>query len=380
MLSCLMKQKKSGFTLIELLVVIAIIAILIGLLLPAVQKVREAAARTTCVNQMKNIGLAVGNFEGTFMKFPGLSTNMVATTPDQYNGSLYTQILPYIEQEALQKLLISTPALASQTGNPAVNQYARTAIKILVCPSDTSVSNGVLPLPAATPAGATSYVPNSEVFGNSNAAGAALVAATCALKSTYTMGSLSSRDGTSNTITFFEQFASCGASGANGQNSWAMPIYGTAVPTAPTGGTAVANNVGGAIATAAQVNGAAYPKVQANGAIPVMPGTIPTAGTSVTFATPVLARMALVANGAAPNTTAPAVATARYIHPFPAPTATTCIRNVGSGGVINPLHSGATPVAMGDGGVKSVSSGINIITWAWLIRPDDGQVIGSDFN
>jgi type II secretory pathway pseudopilin PulG len=359
------------------LVVIAIIAILIGLLLPAVQKVREAAARTTCVNQLKNIGLAVGNYEGTFMKFPGLSTNMVATTPDQYNGSLYTQILPYIEQEALQKLLISTRALASQTGNPVVNTYAKTAIKILVCPSDTSVSNGVLP----NTAGATSYVPNSEVFGNSNAAGAALVAATCALKSTYTMGSLSSRDGTSNTITFFEQFAVCGPSATPvGQNAWSMPIYGTAVPTAPTGGgTVVVNNTGGAIATAAQVNGAAYPKVQANGAIPVMPGTIPTAGTSVPFATPVLTRMALVANGAAPNTTVPAAATARYIHPFPTPTATTCIRNVGSGGVINPLHSGATPVAMGDGGVKSVSSGINIITWAWLIRPDDGQVIGSDF-
>jgi hypothetical protein len=269
----------------------------------------------------------------------------------------------------LQKLLVSTAAYATNTGSFAANPYAKSPIKILVCPSDTSVSNGVLP----NTAGATSYVPNSEVFGNSNTSGAALVLATCALKSTYNMGSLSNRDGTSNTITFFEQFAACGASGANGQNAWSMPIYGTVVPTG------VTNNTGGAIATAAQVNGAAYPLVQANGAVPVMPTTAPTAGTSLTFATPVLTRMALVANGASPNTTAPAAGTARYIHPFPTPTAATCIRNVGSGGVINPLHSGATPVAMGDGGVKSVSSGISILTWAWLIRPDDAQVIGSDF-
>ena len=348
---------------------IAIIAILIGLLLPAVQKVREAAARTTCVNQLKNIALAVGNFEGTFMKFPGLSTNMSATSPDQYNGSLYTQLLPYIEQESLQKLLISTTVLATNTGSVAANTYAKTSIKILVCPSDTSVSNGVLP----NTAGATSYVPNSEVFGNSNALGATLVAATCALKSTYSMGSLSSRDGTSNTITFFEHFAACGASGANGQNAWSMPIYGSAVPTG------VVNNTGGAVALNNQVNGAAYPKVQQHGAISIMPTTIPTDGTSLTFATPVLTRLAVVGNAATPNNAVPTVANARYIHPFPASTATTCIRNVGSGGVINPLHSGATPVAMGDGGVKSVSSGINIVTWAWLIRPDDGQVIGSDF-
>ena len=361
MFSRFMKQKKSGFTLIELLVVIAIIAILIGLLLPAVQKVREAAARTTCVNQLKNISLAVGNFEGTFGKFPGLSTNMSAVPADQYNGSLFTQILPYIEQEALQKLLISTTALATATGN---NTYAKTAIKILTCPSDTSVSNGVLPNGTQ---GATSYVPNSEVFGNSNAGGTATAsAANCALKSTYNMGSLSNRDGTSNTITFFEQFAVCGSSSSPlGQNAWAMPIYWGSVPTG------VTNNTSGAIAAPAQVNGAAYPLVQTNGVIGTMPATVPTAGGPITVST--------TPTSSSRPTVSVTGQTNRYIHPFPTSTATGCIRNVGAGGIINPLHSGSTPVAMGDGGVKSVSSGINVVTWAWLVRPDDGQVIGSDF-
>ena len=347
MLSRLMKQKKSGFTLIELLVVIAIIAILIGLLLPAVQKVREAAARTTCVNQLKNISLAVGNFEGTFTKFPGMSTNAtVGAQPsqDQYFGSLFTQILPYIEQESLQKLIIS------QNSSTYLAAAAVSPIKILVCPSDTSVSNGVLP----NTKGATSYVANTQVFGNSNSAGAALTTLTCALRSTYNMGSLSNRDGTSNTITFFEQYASAGASGASGQNAWAMPVYGTVA----VGGGVIANNV----------NQVGYPfYFNANGQINAAPAAIPAAGT----VTP-------TGGAARPSITLGDV----YVHPFPAFTAALTPIRAGANSannIINPLHSGATPVAMGDGGVKSVSSGISIATWACLIRPDDGQVLGSDF-
>jgi prepilin-type N-terminal cleavage/methylation domain-containing protein/prepilin-type processing-associated H-X9-DG protein len=122
-------RKRTGFTLIELLVVIAIIAILIGLLLPAVQKVREAAARLKCQNNLKQIGLALHNYESVAQQFPvGGQYPLNTTSNDVY--SIQARLLPFIEQGNLYAQIDLNAVPATQL------DVIKQRIAIYLCPSE----------------------------------------------------------------------------------------------------------------------------------------------------------------------------------------------------------------------------------------------------
>lgn len=167
------KRNTSGFTLIELLVVIAIIAILIGLLLPAVQKVREAAARTQCTNNLKQLNTAAHNFHSAMGKFPyGILREQNpqfphperTTTPTGpvRRYAIWVQLLPYIEQETLRNLFDEFTFSNNQRfpANPsgvvnAPGSFTKQIVRTLVCPSNPNASNPInTPAnPSATHAG-----------------------------------------------------------------------------------------------------------------------------------------------------------------------------------------------------------------------------------
>jgi prepilin-type N-terminal cleavage/methylation domain-containing protein/prepilin-type processing-associated H-X9-DG protein len=236
-----MRPHRPGFTLIELLVVIAIIAILIGLLLPAVQKVREAAARTTCSNNLKQLGLAAMNYESSYSRMPpslvvniGLPPGGPGQPGSPFPAVVHSwapNLLPYIEQENVYRQYNFNFPWFARIPNVVDNLTPlQTRIKTFLCPStpggDTRTVSGTFNFGTSFPyqnLAVTDYATNSSInpgsitfFGYPNTAtqfslfsamrpslkGAGLVLLAASPVEPFTVTAIT--DGTSNTILLCE--------------------------------------------------------------------------------------------------------------------------------------------------------------------------------
>jgi prepilin-type N-terminal cleavage/methylation domain-containing protein/prepilin-type processing-associated H-X9-DG protein len=308
-----------GFTLIELLVVIAIIAILIGLLLPAVQKVREAAARAQCQNNLKQLGLAVQNCADTNQgKMPPAlgGYTQVFSGPRQPGGAqlfsfggMMFYLLPYIEQ---QNLLNACQVAGSKTGvyDPEQGALPQTAggvmqqaIKTYLCPSDPTANNGFTGWAAVG-----SYAYNGMIF-QADWVG-------------YSRFPASISDGTSNTIFFTDVYAG-GTYQNTDQSLWWWDYNSFQTPTTANG------DCGGL-----NYWGLAY---------------TPMFTPSPSFCN--TTKISWSWGGAA------SVCMCRAVSP----------------------HTGGINVGMGDGSVRLVAQGISPTTWFYACTPQSGDLLGPDW-
>lgn len=190
------RRTRPGFTLLELLVVIAIIAVLVGLLLPAIQKVREAASRIKCSNNLKQLGLAAHHCHDTFGVLPPMLGHFPVPEEGSYGG-LFFHLLKFIEQD---NVYASSYSQVSGTYDVRRNSVSSRPVRIYICASDPSAPPGGL---LDGRRAVASYAGNYRVFGRGGPfdwEGAARIPAMFP-------------DGTSATLLFAEKYAQCNAEG-----------------------------------------------------------------------------------------------------------------------------------------------------------------------
>jgi prepilin-type N-terminal cleavage/methylation domain-containing protein len=322
-------RPRHAFTLIELLVVIAIIAILIGLLLPAVQKVRDAAARLQCSNNVKQIALACHTYQDTFKKLPPASGQV-----GNFVGTAHYFLLPFVEQGNLYNQSIVN-------GVGASFNVRFTVVPIYYCPSDSSIGDGKIITedpndnPNTLNVAVTNYAINAQV-------------------ATGTMALQQIPDGTSNTVLFAERMGFC-----TGPN---FPFAGA--------------NPNLLLSSYTYSLWARGPRNLTNSHWPDRSGvTTPWWWDVPAFDTPLLDAThygprsdpnfrqnwngGVVNPGGFQGNTIPYACDYRRL---------------------NALHGPVMNTGLADGSVRSIAATLSATTWVLACNPRDGQVLGSDWN